>query len=100
MLTVANFKGYTLSEQHGKSGFEIGQYNAKYKYNYQMPSYGIGHGHLQWCENNILNGYGWWFKRTVPYVTEPHKDDRAYVSFKTKEDHAKFVWYMLKQDEN
>lgn len=100
MLTVANFKGYTLTEQHGKSGFEIGQYNAKYKYNYKMPSYGIGHGHLQWCENNILNGYGWWFKRTVPYVNEPHKDDRAYVSFKTKEDHAKFVWYMLKQDEN
>ena len=100
MLTVANFKGYKLTEQHGKSGFEIGQYNAKYKYNYKMPSYGIGHEHLQWCENNILNGYGWWFKRTVPYVTEPHKDDRAYVSFKTKEDHAKFVWYMLKQDEN
>ena len=53
-----------------------------------------------WCEDNILNGYGWWFKRTVPYVTEPHKDDRAYVSFKTKKDHAKFTWYMLKHNED
>lgn len=97
---VASSKGYTLTEQHGRSGFEIGQYNAKYEFNYQMPSYGIGHGHLKWCEENITNGYGWWFKRTVPYVTEPHKDDRAYVSFKTKEDHAKFTWYMLKQNED
>ena len=97
---VANFKGYTLTNQHGKLGFEIGQFNAKYEFNYQMPSYGIGHGHLQWCEDNITNGYGWWFKRVVPYVTEPHPDDKAYVSFKTKEDHAKFVWYMLKQDED
>ena len=31
---------------------------------------------------------------------EPHKDDRAYVSFKTKEDHAKFTWYMLKHNED
>ena len=100
MLTVASSKGYTLTKQHGKSGFELGQYNAKYKNNYKMQSHGINHGYLQWCEDNITNGYGWWFKRSVPYVTEPHKDDRAYVSFKTKEDHAKFVWFMLKQNEN
>ena len=100
MLTVASSKGYTLTKQHGKSGFELGQYNAKYKYNYKMQSHGINHGYLQWCEDNITNGYGWWFKRSVHYVTEPHKDDRAYVSFKTKEDHAKFVWFMLKQNEN
>ena len=42
-----------------------------------MSSYGISHHYLKWCEDNIPNGFGWWFKRTVPYVTEPHKDDRA-----------------------
>jgi hypothetical protein len=100
MLTVAHSKGYRLSRQHGKSGFELGQYNTKYKYNFKMKSHGINHGHLMWCEENIKNGYGWWFKREAPYVTQPHEDDRAYVSFKTKEDHAKFTWYMLKQNED
>ena len=80
--------------------FELGIYNAKYKYNYKMPSFGISHSHLQWCEKNIKNGYGWWFKRAQPYITEPHQDDRAFVSFKSKKDHAKFTWYMLKQNEN
>ena len=100
MLIVGSSKGYTLTKQHGRSGFEIGQYNAKFKYNYKMASHSINHGHLMWCEDNITNGYGWWFKREVPYVTEPHKDDIAYVSFKTKEDHAKFTLYMLKQKED
>ena len=48
----------------------------------------------------MVNGFGWWFKRQAPYITEPHKDDRAYVSFKTQEDLAKFTWYMLKQNED
>lgn len=65
-----------------------------------MTSHAISHNHLQWCEQNIKNGYGWWFSRVEPYVTQPHEDDRAYVSFKTKEDHAKFVWYMLKNNDN
>ena len=100
MSIVDSFNGYKLTRQHGRSGFEIGQYNTKYEYNYKMASHSINHGHLMWCEDNITNGYGWWFKRTEPYITEPHKDDRAYVSFKTKEDHAKFVWYMLKHNED
>tara|TARA_Y100001937_G_C7057720_1_gene302210 strand:- start:630 stop:830 length:201 start_codon:yes stop_codon:yes gene_type:complete len=65
-----------------------------------MPSYGINATHLNWCEVNSKNDYGWWFKRTTPYISEPHKDDRAYVSFKCKEDHARFMWYMLKQNES
>ena len=65
-----------------------------------MKSHGISHGHLMWCEDNIENGYGWWFKREETYVTQPHENDRAYVSFKTKEDHAKFTWYMLKHNED
>ena len=89
-----------LTRQHGFVSFRKGTYNAKYKYNYKMPSYGINHHYLKWCEDNIPNGFGWWFKRTQPYITDPHKDDRAFVSFKTKEDHAKFTWYMLKQTEN
>lgn len=89
-----------LTRQHGFVSFENGTYNAKYKYNYRMKSFGINHEYLAWCDRNMVNGFGWWFKRQAPYITEPHKDDRAYVSFKTQEDLAKFTWYMLKQNED
>ena len=81
-------------------GFELGQYNQKYKYNYRMSGHAINHGYLMWCEENITDGYGWGFSREKPYITEPSKGDRAHVSFKTKRDLGKFTWYMLSQDEN
>tara|TARA_B100001057_G_scaffold238134_1_gene238440 strand:+ start:751 stop:1008 length:258 start_codon:yes stop_codon:yes gene_type:complete len=76
-----------------------GQYNKRYEYNYKMPSYGIGAEHIYWCEQNVTNPWGWWFKREEPYIVEPHKDDRAFVSFTVREDHAKFTWYMLSTKE-
>ena len=72
-----------------------GEYNKRYEFNYKMPSYGIGAEHLNWCERHITNPWGWWFKREGTYIAEPNKEDRAFLSFCTKEDHARFTWYML-----
>lgn len=101
MSTVDTFEnGSYLTGQHGFVSFKNGRYNTKYKYNYKMKSFGVNHSYLAWCDNNLSNGFGWWFKRSQPYVYQPHKDDRAYVSFQTAEDLAKFTWYMLKHNED
>ena len=63
-------------------------------------SHAINHGYLMWCEENMPDGYGWWFERSAPYIDQPNKNDRAFVSFKTEKDLGKFTWFMLKQDED
>tara|TARA_B100000575_G_C22484763_1_gene320407 strand:- start:76 stop:324 length:249 start_codon:yes stop_codon:yes gene_type:complete len=77
-----------------------GQYDKRLEFNFKMSGNGINANHLKWCEENVEGEYGWWFSRTAPFYERPHKNDRAFVSFETKEDHAKFSWYMLKQNEN
>jgi hypothetical protein len=73
-----------------------GNYNSKYKYNVYVHSHAISGRLMDWANKNLESEWGWWFKRSQPYIHQPSENDKAYLSCSSLSDYKKIVWEVLK----
>ena len=62
-------------------------YDLKFEHNLDLKDPGVSAMYVNWCNDNCLGRWGWWFERDLRgYYTNYRDHSNAFLSFENEED--------------
>lgn len=63
-------------------------YEKIFAHNLDLKDPGVSYGYVNWCVENCIGLWGWWFERDISkFYTDPdNHTTNAYLSFEMEED--------------